>query len=153
MLLRCPHNTLHSISPSETAYVPCYIPLGFDSYDMNSSPLVQWRVSGLLPEASSCHLYCFSSAPASFLLLPHHPWLFLPALWPSISRDSLHQVQTAFSNTQTRTADNFTCLEILASRQQMLKWLNEQFWPHKRNNYYSLFSCTHHWTLILHAPV
>ena len=41
VLLRCPHNTLHSISPPEMAYLPCHIPLGFDSHGMNSSPRVQ----------------------------------------------------------------------------------------------------------------
>ena len=79
VLLRCPHNTLHSISPLEMAYLPCHTPLGFDSHGMNSSPLAQRRVSGLLPAVSSCHPHCFSLAPASFLLLPHHSWLFLPA--------------------------------------------------------------------------
>ena len=107
VLLRCPHNTLHSISPLKWR-----ISLVISLWALTATAWTRAHgssaVSGLLPAVFSCHLHCSSPAPASFLLLPHHAWLFLPTSWPSISR-FLNQLQTAFSNSETRTADNFTC--------------------------------------------
>lgn len=125
-------------SPKETVCFPLYIPLGSDReqglYNVHHSICRAWHRAGPtvgkhLFGSAPCGLFlspsllltchCFFSAPSS-------PCLALSSCPVTLHlRSCLHQLQTAFSNYQTRTPGNFTCLEILVSRQQMSKWLNE----------------------------